>query len=230
MPVNFLHMPARGFEAHDLICAIRQLNRPVDRDVVVVPKHNQFAKLVTACKTNRFLGHTFHQAAVARDHICVVIDDFLAVARALDFFCHRETNGIGDALAQGTGRCFNRICEEILRMARCERTFLAEVLYLVQSDLSIAHKIEQGVKQHGAVTRRENKAIAISPKRRTCVKLHVLLKEHGRNIGHAHRHTRVARIGGVDCVQSQRTNGGCLVPVIRVGGAKSCNIQKGRPL
>ena len=60
MTVNFLNVPAGGLKAHHLICAIRQLNRAIDGDVVVVPKHDQFAQLMTSCNADRFLADTFH--------------------------------------------------------------------------------------------------------------------------------------------------------------------------
>ena len=142
MAVDLLNMPAGRFETHDLICAIRQLNSAVDGDVVVVPKHDQLAELVTTRKTDGLLRHALHQAAIARDNICVVIDDLFAVTRALDFFGHREAYRIGNALPQWACSCLNRIGKKVFWVTRCKRTLLTEVVDLIQSDLCVAHKIQ----------------------------------------------------------------------------------------
>ena len=41
MAVYFLHIPAAGLEAGHLVRAVGQIDRPVDRDVVIVPKHDE---------------------------------------------------------------------------------------------------------------------------------------------------------------------------------------------
>ena len=41
MAINFLHIPAAGLKARHLISAVRQLDRPIDGDVVIVPEHDQ---------------------------------------------------------------------------------------------------------------------------------------------------------------------------------------------
>ena len=223
--VDFLNMPARRLEALHLVGAVRQLNSAVDGDVVVVPQNNQLAERVTTSKTDGFLADTFHQAAVACDHIGVVIHQLAAVLGALHFLCHGKTNGVGDALAQRTGGGFHRIDEEVFRVACSQGAHLAEVLDLLKRDLCVAHEIEQRIDQHGAVTGGQDKAVAVRPLWVRHVELHVFFKQDGRDIGHADGHAGMARIGRSNGIEGQGTDGRSLGPMFGVCVAQGSQIH-----
>jgi len=228
--VDVLHVPAGRLEALHLICTVRQRDRAVDCDVVVVPEDNQLAQLVAARKANGLLADALHQATIACDHIGVVIHDLLAVLRALDFLGHGKTDRIGDALTQRACGGLDCIGQKILGVTGCARAQLAEVLDLIQRDLRVPNKIEQGIQQHRAVASRQDKAVAVGPERIGRIKLEVFFKQNRSHIGHPHGHTRVTRIGGVDRIQRQGADGGRFHPVIRVGGAKRRDVQGRGPL
>ena len=225
MAVDFDHMPLRGFETRDLIGVVRQGHRAIDGDVVVVPHHDELAQFVAAGEGNRLLAYAFHQAAVARDDIGVVIHDLCPVLRAQHLFGHGETDRIGDALAERAGGGLNRVGEEVLRVPGCARAHLAEVFQLFDGELLVACQVQQRIQQHGAMARRQDKAVTIRPKRVGRIKFQVLFEKHGCNIGHAHRHAGVARIGGGDGIEGQRANGGGLGPVIGVCACEGCQIH-----
>ena len=230
MAINFKHRPARSAETHHLVRAVRQGYLAINGDVVVVPQHDQLAQFVTSGQTNGLLGNTLHQATVASNHIGVVIDHLLAVTRALDFLGNGKADRIGDALTQRAGGGFNPFHMAVLRMACRACAPLAEILDLVQRDLFIARQIQQRINQHRAMTGGQDKPVAIGPMRGLGVKLQVFFKQYCGNIGHAHRHPRVAGICRCNSVQRQGADGGGLHPVIGVVFAQSLNIHGGLSL
>ena len=80
-------------------------------------------------------------------------------------------------------------------MARGAAAELAEVPNLVDVDVRIAGEVEQRVEQHRAVTVREHEAVPVGPVGARGVELEEAAEEHGRDIGQAERHARVAGAG-----------------------------------
>ena len=70
--------PAGGLEALDLIDRVRERQRAVDRDAVVVEQHDQLAELEVTGERDRLLADAFHQVAVGGEHVGGVVDDVLA--------------------------------------------------------------------------------------------------------------------------------------------------------
>jgi hypothetical protein len=54
-----------------------------------------------------FLADAFHEAAIARDHIGLVVDEIVAEARVEVSLGHRHADSVGETLAQRAGRGFN---------------------------------------------------------------------------------------------------------------------------
>ena len=156
---------------------------------------------MTTGKGDRLVADALHQAAVARDHIGEVVDDLLAVLRALEFFGHGETDRVRDPLTQRASGSFNRIGQEVFRVARRACAHLAEVLDLFERKLFVTGEVQQRIDQHGPVARRQNETVAVRPQRVGRVELQVLFEKNRGDIRHAHRHARVAGIGGGDGVQ-----------------------------
>ena len=223
--VDFNDVPVSSFETRDLIHFVGKRYRPVDGDVVVVPHHDQLAQLVAARKGNRLVADAFHQAAVTRDHIGEVVDDFLAVLRALDFLGHCKPDRVRDPLTQRAGGGFNRIGQEVFRVARGACAHLAEVLDLFEGELLVAGQVQQRIDQHGPVAGRQDKPVAVRPQRVGRVELQVLFKQDSGDIRHAHRHARVAGIGGGDSVQRQGANGGRFGPMGGMGFGEGVQIH-----
>jgi hypothetical protein len=73
MTVDGKRVPAGRSEAFDLIGGVGNADRAVDRDAVVIPKHDQLVQLEVTGKRNGFLADAFHEAAIADQRIGVVI-------------------------------------------------------------------------------------------------------------------------------------------------------------
>ena len=165
MAVDADRVPARRPEARALVLAGREARRAVDGDAVVVPHHNQLGELEVTRKIDRLVADAFHQAAVAADHIGVMIDEVGAVARGHRRFRDRHADRHREALAQRPGRRFDARRVAVFGVAGGLRTELAKALDLLDRHVGIAKKIERGVEQHRAVSSRKHEAVAIWPMR-----------------------------------------------------------------
>ncbi len=74
----------------------------IDRDAVVIPKRNQFAKAQCARQRTRLVRDAFHQTTITHEHISEVVNDvvtrFVELRRQC-FFSHRHADRIGNTLA-----------------------------------------------------------------------------------------------------------------------------------
>ena len=104
-------VPVGRLEARDLVGRVGQRDGSVDRDRVVVPEDDQLVELEVAGKRDRLLADAFHQAAVADDHIGVVVDEVVAELRVHDRArrapCRRNWRGPGRA-GRWSSRCPRR--------------------------------------------------------------------------------------------------------------------------
>jgi hypothetical protein len=91
--------------------------RAVDGDRIVVPEDDQLVELEVAGERDRFLADAFHQAAVAGEHIGVVIDQIGAEISGKLAFGDRHADGIGKALAERAGGRLDACGVAIFRMA-----------------------------------------------------------------------------------------------------------------
>ena len=163
--VDVAGVPAGGLEAGDLVGVVGQRDRAVDRDVVVVPEDDQLVELEMAGKRDGFLGNAFHQAAVAGQHIGVVVDEVVAEGGVHDALAEREADRIGEALAERAGRRLDAGGMAVFGMAGGLRAQLAEMLDLVDGHVLVAGQIEQRIEQHRAVAGRQDEAVAVGPVR-----------------------------------------------------------------
>ena len=152
---------------------------------------------------DRFVIDALHQAAIARDHPGAVIDQIVAEHRVQMPFRHRHADRHCDTLPQRPGGAFHPVEQEILRVTRAGAGKLTEALDVVHRRRSIAGEVQQAVDQHRTVARAQHETIAIRPVRRGWIKLQMAGEQYRRRIGHAHRHPRMARIGGLNRVHRQ---------------------------
>jgi hypothetical protein len=201
--VDGLHGPAGGLEAGDLVAGFRDRGLAVDGGVVVVEQHRQLGELQAAGDADGLVADAFHQAAVAGDHPGAVVDDVMAEAAGQMGLGHRHADGRGQALAQraGGGLDAGRVVD--FRVAGGQRAPLTEVLDLLHRHGLEAGQVKQGIEQHRAVAGRQHEAVAVGPVGLARVELQELAPQHGRHVGHAHRHALVTGLGLVHGVHGK---------------------------
>ncbi len=148
------HIPAIGDKALGGVVYEPGCDLAVNRDTVVVIQGNQFAQLPGAGQGRGFVADAFHQAAIAHEHIGVVVDNAM-VAVAVEFagqqlFCQGHAHSIGQTLTQRAGGGFHTRGQSVFGVARCLAVHLAEVLQLGHRQL-VTGEVQQRVNQHGAV-------------------------------------------------------------------------------
>ena len=199
-------VPARGGEARQLIGRGGQAGVAVDGDPVVVPQHHQTPEAQMPGEVDRLMADPLHQTAVAGQHIGIVVDQ-AGVARRRHPLRQRHADRGGDALAQRPGGGLDACGVAVFRVARRAAADLAEGAQLVHVHVGVAEQVVDRVKQHRAVPRRQHEAVAVRPFRRLRVERDEAVEQHRGDIGHAHRHARMAGVGLLHRVHGQRPDG-----------------------
>ena len=221
--------PARSGKPRRLIGSVGDGDLAVDGDAVVVPHHDQMAQFKPPGQRQRFLADPFHQATVAGNDIGVVVDDLCPPARPLHLFGDGEPDRIGQTLPERASGGFDPPGVAIFGVACGARPPLAEIPDLIQRDVGVAGQIHQRIKQHRAMARRQDEAVAVGPFRVGRLKLQMFLKQHRRHVGHAHRHAGMAGIGRLHRIHRQHADGAGLFPMVGVLALQSCDIHSGHP-
>ncbi len=204
--IDAAHIPVGGGESGELIGRIRHAHFAVNGDAIVVPQHDEVVELQVARQGDGFLGNAFHQAAVAGQHIGLVIDEVIAEAGGQVALGNGKAHGIGKALAQGPGGGFNAGGMAIFRVARGLGAQLPEVLELLQRHVLVARQKQQRIQQHGAVAGGENEAVAIRPMRIAGIKIEELGEQHRGKIRRTHGQAGMAGIGFLDGIHAEGAN------------------------
>ena len=155
------------------------------------------------------MGDAFHHAAVAEEHVGVVVDNlvtFTVELRSQHLLGDRHAHGIGNALPQRAGGGFNARGVAVFRVARRFAVQLTEVLDVVNADV-VASQVQQRVDQHRAVTVGQHEAVAVGEIRVGRVVLQVVAPQHFGDIRHTHGRTGVAAVGFLHGIHAEGTNG-----------------------
>ncbi|MNH99974.1 hypothetical protein D3C73_527570 [compost metagenome] len=206
MAVDFDRVPVNGLEAGDLVGRVRQRNGAVDGDRIVVPEEDELIELQVAGKRDGFVGDAFHQAAIAVDHVCIVILQVGAEFVAQLAFGNRHADGIGDALAERAGGGLDAGGVTVFRMTGGLGAELAKALQVLDGHVFITGQIQQRIKKHRTVAGRQHEAIAVRPVRFRRVELQIFGEQDRCHVGHAHRHARVAGIRLFDGIHGKETD------------------------
>ena len=75
---------------------------------------------------------------------------------------------------------------------------------------------------------RQDEPVAVGPLGRGGVEFQVLLEEHGRHVGHAHGHPRMARVRGLHGVDREHADRGGLGPVVGVKLSQAGDVHGAR--
>ena len=205
-----LDKPAVGLEALAYVFLTEsEIGGTLDGDVVVVVKKDQVVEPQEAGDGRRFRRDTLHQVAVAADAIDLVVQNLMSgpVEECAQVFAgDRHAHRVAETLTQRTGGGFNARSQQVLRMAGRFASPLAELLDLVQRKV-IAGQVEQAVKKHAAVARREHEAIAIWPARLEGIVSEKACPQHIRHGRSTHRQSRVPRIRLLDRIHGEAADG-----------------------
>ncbi len=180
----------------------------VDRNAVVVVKRDELAETERARKRTGLVRDAFHQAAVTKKYIGVVIDDVVTISVELagqHLFGNRHADGVSDALTEWTGRGFHAGSVAVLRVARRLRVQLAEVLELIHRQV-IARQMQERVDEHRPMTVRQHEAVAIGPFGVRRVVLEEVIPQDLGDVSHAHRRAGVTGVCLLHGVGREYTN------------------------
>jgi hypothetical protein len=127
-------------------------------------------------------------------------------ARGEQLFGQREADRVREALAEraGGGLHAGRVAD--LGMARGPGMQLPETAQLLHRQV-VAREVQQGVLEHRAVAVGEHEAVAIGPGGVRGVVAQEAAPEYLGDLGHAHRHARMARVGLLHRVHRQGADG-----------------------
>ena len=155
------------------------------------------------------MGNTFHHAAIAQEHVGVVVYDVVAFTVELgcqDLFGQGEAHGVGDTLAEWASGGLDAWGVAIFGVARGAAVQLAETFEVIDGDV-VAGQVQQRVDQHRAVAVGQHEAVAVGEFRVARVVLQVIAPKHFGDIRHAHGGTWVAAVGLLHGIHAEGTNG-----------------------
>ena len=203
------HLPAVGFEALRRVVGEPALDFTVDGDAVVVVEGDQFAQAQGAGQRADFMGNAFHHAAVAEEHVGVVVDDVVAFTvelRAQHLLGDGEADGVGDALAERAGGGLDTRGVTVFRVARGTTVQLAELLEVFDAEV-VTGQVQQRIDQHRTMAVGQHEAVTIGEVRVARVVLEVVAPQHFGDVRHTHGGTGVAAVGFLHGIHAQGTNG-----------------------
>ena len=148
----------------------------------------------------------FHQAAVADEHVRMMVDD--RMARAIEFggeqrFRERHADRVGEPLSERPRRRLDAWRHAALRVPRRLRVQLAEALQLVDRQV-VAGQVQEAIEKHRAVAVREHEAIAVRPLRMGRMVAQMAPPERECDLRHSHRHPGMPRFRRFHCVHRER--------------------------
>ena len=160
-----------------------------------------------AGKRDGLLADALHQAAVAGQHIGLVVDETVAELGIEVALGDGETHRVGDALAERARCRLDAGGMAEFGVARGLGAHLAEVLDLVERHVSVAGEMQQRIEQHRAVAGRQDEAVTVRPVRVGGVELEELGEQNGGNVRGTHRQARMAGIGLLHGVHGKGADG-----------------------
>ena len=160
-----------------------------------------------AGQVDGLVADAFLQAAVAGDHIGVVVDQFGAITRDKQTLGKRHADGGGNALSERSGRRLDAERVSIFRMAGCAAAELAETLKLLDRHVRVAEQIVQRVLQHRAMSSGKHEPVAVRPVGHRWIDVDEAVEQNRRDIRHSHRHAGMTGIRLLHAIHRQRADG-----------------------
>ncbi len=214
LAVDMRHdMPAIRLEAVRGVVVEPAHHLAVDGNAVVVIDRDELAELLHAGEGGRLVRNALHHAAIAHEHIGVMIDDGVAGPveggrqRALG---QRHSDRIGKSLAQWPRGGLDAEMHFALRVPRSLGAELPKILDFLHRQ-GIAGEMQHRVEQHRGVAVGEHESVAVHPCRIARIELkHVSPQDFG-DVRHPHGRARMARIRLLDRIHGEGSNGVCKV-------------------
>ncbi|MBV6465850.1 MAG: hypothetical protein PGMFKBFP_01136 [Anaerolineales bacterium] len=203
---HVLDVPAVGFEAFAAVFGEGQIGGAVNRDVVVVVKIDEFAELEMSRQRCGFGGDALHQIAVGDDGVDEVVEQFGGVDRREVRGGDGHAHAGGESLPERTGGHFHAGSQSVFGMAGRAAAPLTEVLQLVERE-AVAGEMQERVEQHRTVSARKEEAVASRPFGVVRVVAQVTRPDDEGHGGRAHRQSGMSRIGLLDRVGGEETDG-----------------------
>ena len=200
-----LHVPADRLEARGGVLALRLVGHGVEGDVVGVVNEDQVVQLLVTGESDGLESDALLHAAVTgeRDHV-VVEDRMLGGVEAGGGHLagERETDGVGDPLAERASGGLDTGGLVELGVAGGLRVELAEILQLLKREV-VAAEMQPRVEEHRAVAGGEDKAITVEPARLRRVVHERVTVEDGTELGGAERQPEMAGAALVDRIDGE---------------------------
>src|SRR3546814_15121633 len=73
--------------------------------------------------------------------------------------------------------------------------------------MRITREMQRRIDEHRTVARRQDESVAVGPGRIGRVEFQIIRIKHRRDVGHAHRHPRMAAVHGLDGIHRKRADG-----------------------
>jgi hypothetical protein len=137
-----------------------------------------------------------------------VIDQIVTETRVLHPLGQRHAHGGGNALPQRPGGGLDPLGMAVFGMPGGARAKLAEGAQLIGAHIVVAQQVVDRIDQHGPMARAQYEPVAIGPVGRLRIVTKIFAPQHSRDVGHAHRHPRMARIRRLDRVHRQHADRG----------------------
>ena len=137
-----------------------------------------------------------------------MVDDIQAGAvelRGQGAFGDGHADGIGQALAQGSGRGLYAGGIAVLGVARCFRMKLAEIPQFLHGQV-VAGEVQDGIQQHGTVAVGHHEPVPVHPAGIGRVVPEEIVPQHLGDIRHAHRRPRMSGVGALNRIHTQCPN------------------------
>ena len=205
LSVDFLHVEAICLETFAGVFALGFLRRRVERDGVAIVNEDQVIEPEMAGERARLRGNAFLETTVSRQTNDMLIENPVlgrVETRRRHLRRHRNSDGVAHPLSERASRAFHTGRFKELRVAGCLAVQLPEALDLVHGEV-VPAQMQPGVKEHTAVTRRENEVVPSNPARFLRVMFERVAVQHCPHLRTSQRKTEVPRFRGLHCVHAQ---------------------------
>lgn len=122
---------------------------------------------------------------------------------------NRHADGVRHALTQRTSGAFHTQCFKILGMSGSVRTQSAKGFHLINADLRIAGQMQPAVKEHGAMTCGEDKAVTVQPAGFCGVIAERVSKQDSTNFSATQGKSEMSRGTGVNGIHGEAAGFSC---------------------